>query len=232
MLEAVKSLSAGVGSKDAAPDDDACVAAVPMVSVTPVDGVFPPPCYVAKSYGFRGVEDQDSPWKKRGHLPEVLSPGPRVSAMTHMAACVQQAVQKNPNQNARCVSCVRREGEGGHCGGMLCVGLWVCCVSVCLCLVCVSVPVLGILAQGEETGLCRRERGGICVHVCVCVCVVCVCVVRVVVSVLCVCVLRVFCVLFGRRRRREKRLACCCDLSHGCKCLLHERYCRCILYTS
>ncbi|CAM9305781.1 unnamed protein product [Pylaiella littoralis] len=100
MLEAVKSLSAGVGSKDAAPDDDPCVDAVPMVSVTPVDGVFPPPCFVSKNYGFRGSEDRDTLWK-RGHLPETLSPGPRVSSMTHMAACVQQAVKRTPNQNAR-----------------------------------------------------------------------------------------------------------------------------------
>lgn len=144
MLEAVKSLSAGVGSKDAAPDDDPCVDAVPMVSVTPVDGVFPPPCFVSKNYGFRGSEDRDTLWK-RGHLPETLSPGPRVSSMTHMAACVQQAVKKTPNQNARYV-CV-------------CVCVRVFCVRVCVCVCicpCVRVCVCVSGCLNSCVGLCLK----------------------------------------------------------------------------
>lgn len=89
MVEAVKLLAGGVG-----------ISYVPMTSVTPVGGVFPPPCFAANKFG-KFVE---TPWKRNGDLPATLAPAAaRARAMVHLAVCVKRARQTNPNQNARWV---------------------------------------------------------------------------------------------------------------------------------
>lgn len=92
-LEAVKILTGGIG-----------INYIPMVSVTPVDGVFPPPCFVgARRYASIRFEDRDNRWKYGDTcMPAALAPSAaRVSAMVHLAACVKLARQNNPGQNAR-----------------------------------------------------------------------------------------------------------------------------------
>eukprot|EP00752_Nemacystus_decipiens_P003611 g3328.t1 len=92
MLEAVKLLAGGVG-----------ISYVPTTSVTPMEGVFPPPCFAAKNFASINLEDGgDGRWKKSGDLPATLTPAAaRASSMVHLALCVKGARQTNPNQNAR-----------------------------------------------------------------------------------------------------------------------------------
>lgn len=98
MVEAVKLLTGGVG-----------INYIPMTSVTPVGGVFPPPCFAAKNFASINLKDGDNPWKKNGELPAALAPAAaRASAMVHLAVCVKRARQTNPSENARWALCVFR----------------------------------------------------------------------------------------------------------------------------
>lgn len=100
MPEAVRILTGGAG-----------VSYVPTTSVTPVDGVFPPPCFTTKRFASFSLEDEDkhgeeegSRWKRGGGLPATLAPAAaRASAMVHLAVCVKQARQNSPKQNQRWV---------------------------------------------------------------------------------------------------------------------------------
>lgn len=101
-LEAVKLLTGGVG-----------IHYIPMTSVTPVDGDFPPPCFTTKNFASISLEADGSDNRWKCDLPATLAPpATRASAMAHLAVCVKRARQTNPSENARwaparaCVFCV------------------------------------------------------------------------------------------------------------------------------